>query len=99
MVKSFQEERPDIYNRAMRMMNDNKLSEEAIVKMINSELDTSAKIAKVGFLIKPLIIDSFWAWPELSDINSQFKYSIKLNSLSIKKISSIETLFLFMHKS
>ena len=43
MVKSFQEERPDIYNRAMRMMNNNKLSEEAIVKMINSELDTSAK--------------------------------------------------------
>ena len=47
MVKSFQEERPDIYNRAIRMMNDNKLPEEAIVKMINSELNTLAKGAKV----------------------------------------------------
>ena len=46
LVKSFQEERPDIYNAATKMMNNNKLPEESIVKMINSRLNTSAKVTK-----------------------------------------------------
>ena len=38
LVKSFQEERPDIYNAATKMMNNNKLPEEDIAKMITARL-------------------------------------------------------------